>query len=73
MKKLSILIRLTNDSQFGINEEEIEEIIAKRAEYAHLDIQAVFPQPRLTHCKYPHTFFQLLCSNITSLTINTFF
>lgn len=40
-KTLPILVRLTNDSQFGINEEEIAEIIEKRAEYAHLDILGI--------------------------------
>lgn len=40
-KTLPILVRLTNDSQFGINEEEIEEMIARRAEFAHLDILGI--------------------------------
>lgn len=40
-KTLPILIRLTNDSQFGINEEEIEQIIAARVDYPHLDILGI--------------------------------
>lgn len=40
-KKLSILIRLTNDSQFGINESELVDIIAKRQEYPLLHIQGI--------------------------------
>ena len=40
-KKLTILIRLTNDSQFGINEEDIEAIIDKRNEYKYLDIRGI--------------------------------
>ena len=40
-KCLSILVRLTNDSQFGINEEEIEEIIANRDEYRNLNILGI--------------------------------
>ena len=37
-KKISLLLRLTNGSQFGINSEEIEEIISKRNEFEYLDI-----------------------------------
>ena len=40
-KKLTILLRLTNDSQFGINEEEIEDLIARRAEYPLLDFRGI--------------------------------
>lgn len=40
-KTLPILLRLTNDSQFGINESEIREIIAHRAEFPHLDILGI--------------------------------
>lgn len=38
---LPILIRLTNDSQFGINAAEIEEIIASRDQYPNLDILGI--------------------------------
>lgn len=37
-KSLPILLRLTNDSQFGINESDIRDIIARRAETPFLDI-----------------------------------
>lgn len=37
-RTLPILLRLTNDSQFGINEMEIEDIIIHRAEYKNLKI-----------------------------------
>ena len=40
-KTLTVLIRLTNDSQFGINESEILQIIANRADYAYLNIQGI--------------------------------
>lgn len=40
-KVLPILIRLTNDSQFGINAEEIETIIAARDSYPKLDILGI--------------------------------
>lgn len=40
-KKLTILLRLTNDSQFGINEEEIEDLITRRAEYPLLDFRGI--------------------------------
>jgi len=35
-KTLPVLLRLTNDSQFGINKEEIEEIIAHRNDYKYI-------------------------------------
>lgn len=38
---LPILIRLTNDSQFGINEEEIEQIISQRDNYKYLDFSGI--------------------------------
>lgn len=37
-RTLPILLRLTNDSQFGINEMEIEDIIAHHAEYKNLKV-----------------------------------
>ena len=40
-KKISLLLRLTNGSQFGINSEEIEEIISKRNEFEYLDILGI--------------------------------
>ncbi|MBR3949078.1 MAG: diaminopimelate decarboxylase [Oscillospiraceae bacterium] len=40
-KKLTLLLRLTNDSQFGINESEIREIIAKREAYPWLDFLGI--------------------------------
>lgn len=40
-KRLPVLLRLTNDSQFGINEEDIRSIIAGRAEYPYLDILGI--------------------------------
>lgn len=40
-KTLTILIRLTNDSQFGINEPELTQIIADRAQYPWLHIQGI--------------------------------
>lgn len=40
-KTLPVLIRLTNDSQFGINEEEIGQIIADRQMYPRLDILGI--------------------------------
>ena len=40
-KQLPILLRLTNDSQFGINESEIRSIIASRARYPYLDILGI--------------------------------
>lgn len=40
-KALPILLRLTNDSQFGINAEEIETIIAERSEYPLLELLGI--------------------------------
>lgn len=40
-KQLPVLLRLTNDSQFGINESEIRDIIAGREEYPLLDILGI--------------------------------
>lgn len=40
-KRLSLLLRLTNDSQFGINEEEIEEIVRNRAQYPNLELRGI--------------------------------
>lgn len=40
-KKLKVLLRLTNDSQFGINEEDIIGIIEKREEYPGIDILGI--------------------------------
>lgn len=40
-KRLKVLLRLTNDSQFGMNVEDIEGIIAKRDEYEHLEIRGI--------------------------------
>ena len=40
-KKLPVLLRLTNDSQFGINESDIREIVAARQEYPFLDILGI--------------------------------
>lgn len=40
-KKLKLLIRLTNDSQFGINANEIEEIIANRHKYPMLNFVGI--------------------------------
>lgn len=37
-KQLPVLLRLTNDSQFGMNEHDIRDIIARRAEYPLLDL-----------------------------------
>ncbi|MDO4381143.1 MAG: alanine racemase [Clostridia bacterium] len=38
---LKVLLRLTNDSQFGMNAEDIERIIAKRESYGNLDIHGI--------------------------------
>ncbi len=38
---LPILLRLTNDSQFGINKSEIKDIIANRSQYKNLDIHGI--------------------------------
>lgn len=40
-KRLTVLLRLTNDSQFGINEEDIEEIIAHREQYPALEFRGI--------------------------------
>ncbi len=40
-KRLTVLLRLTNDSQFGINEEDIEQIIAARDTFGNLHIQGI--------------------------------
>lgn len=40
-KQLSVLLRLTNDSQFGINEEEIRQIISSRQNYPFLDFLGI--------------------------------
>mgnify|MGYP002516158835 CR=1 FL=1 len=40
-KKLKILLRLTNDSQFGMNKSDIKNIIADRDEYEYLDIHGI--------------------------------
>ena len=40
-KKLKLLLRLTNDSQFGINEEEIEALIRDRAQYPGLEFVGI--------------------------------
>lgn len=40
-KTLKILLRLTNDSQFGMNKSDIKNIIAKRNEYRYLDIHGI--------------------------------
>ncbi len=40
-KQLPILLRLTNDSQFGINEAEIREIVEKREDYPYLHLLGI--------------------------------
>lgn len=40
-KTLKVLLRLTNDSQFGINGEDIEGIIADRSNYKHIKISGI--------------------------------
>ena len=40
-KNLKVLLRLTNDSQFGINGEDIEGIIANRSNYKHIKILGI--------------------------------
>ena len=40
-KRLVVLLRLTNDSQFGINEEDIEEIIQNRTQYPNLEFRGI--------------------------------
>ena len=39
--KLKLLLRLTSGNQFGINEEEIEEILKKRNEYENIKITGI--------------------------------
>ena len=38
---LKVLLRLTNDSQFGMNSDDIERIIAKRESFMNLDIHGI--------------------------------
>ena len=40
-RKLPVLLRLTNDSQFGINPEEIQQIIRERDQYPQLDFLGI--------------------------------
>lgn len=40
-KKIKMLLRLTNDSQFGMNEEEIEKIIKDRLRFANIDFVGI--------------------------------
>ncbi|MBP3701731.1 MAG: alanine racemase, partial [Lachnospiraceae bacterium] len=40
-KEIRIILRLTNGSQFGINEEDIEDLIARRAEFPYLHMLGV--------------------------------
>ena len=40
-KKLTVLLRLTNDSQFGINRQEIEELIKNRERYKGLEFRGI--------------------------------
>jgi len=40
-KTLKLLLRLTNDSQFGMNESDIRDIISRRGEYTQLDIAGI--------------------------------
>lgn len=40
-KKVPVLLRMTNGSQFGINAEEIENIIVRREEYGFIDIHGI--------------------------------
>ena len=40
-KKLKVLLRLTNDSQFGMNKADIENIVSRRNEYKNIDIRGV--------------------------------
>lgn len=40
-KNLKILLRLTNDSQFGINEEEIEALVRDREQYENLEFLGI--------------------------------
>ena len=40
-KEINIILRLTNGSQFGINEEDIEDLIARRGEFPYLHMLGV--------------------------------
>ena len=40
-KRLPVLLRLTNDSQFGINEEDIRRIVENRGDYPLLELRGV--------------------------------
>ncbi len=40
-KEINIILRLTNGSQFGINEEEIEDLIARRGEFPYIHMLGV--------------------------------
>lgn len=40
-KRINILVRLTNGSQFGINSSDIEKIIANRDDYDYIDILGI--------------------------------
>lgn len=40
-KKIKVIIRLTSGNQFGINEDEVEEIIKNRDQYEHLDFKGI--------------------------------
>lgn len=40
-KKLSVLLRLTNDSQFGINKNDIENIVSSRDKYKFIDFLGI--------------------------------
>ena len=40
-KEIRIILRLTNGSQFGINEEDIEDLIARRSEYPYIHMLGV--------------------------------
>lgn len=67
-KKISLLLRLTNGSQFGINSDEIEEIISKRNEFEYLDILGIqfFSGTQKTSLKNSR-------EKLTNLTIFLFF
>ena len=40
-KEINIILRLTNGSQFGINEEDIEDLIARRGEFPYIHMLGV--------------------------------
>lgn len=67
-KKISLLLRLTNGSQFGINSDEIEEIISKRNAFEYLDILGIqfFSGTQKTSLKNSR-------EKLTNLTIFLFF